>query len=318
MATTVSAELVNGPLGDPALYLGLRGERRALLFDIGELGALLPRRILRLSDVFVSHAHMDHFTGLHRLVRVCLGRGSPVRLYGPPGFLERVEHKLAAYTWNVAERYPGDFALHAHEVSAEWTMRVAQFRSSRNFAREALPGAACPDGVLLDQPLFRVRAAFLEHGIPCLAFALEEKPRLRVRKDLLFARGLRPGPWLGELERAVAEGRADPRSAELVETLAGEKVAYITDIRYTPDNEARAARLAADADRLFIECVFLSSDAGHAARKHHLTAAQAGTVARAARAKAVIPFHFSPRYRGREGELLAELEAALTGAERRR
>jgi ribonuclease Z len=310
MATSVSAELVNGPLGDPALYLGLPGARRAVLFDVGDIGALLPRKILRLSDVFVSHAHMDHFSGLDRLVRVCLGRGAPVRLYGPPGFLERVEHKLAAYSWNLAGNYPGDFTLRAHEVLPDWTLRAAQFSSRTGFAREALPGASCPDGVLLEQPLFRVRAAFLDHGIPCLAFALEEKPHLKVRKDRLLARGLKPGAWLGELERAVAEGRAGPQGAELIEALPGEKVAYVTDIRYTAENQARVARLAAGADRLFIECVFLSSEAEHAARKNHLTAAQAGSIARAARAKAVIPFHFSPRYRGREAELAAELEAA--------
>lgn len=49
---------------------------RALLFDAGELGALAPKRILRLTDVFVSHAHMDHFAGLDRPVRVLLGRGA--------------------------------------------------------------------------------------------------------------------------------------------------------------------------------------------------------------------------------------------------
>lgn len=54
---------------------------------------------------------------------------------------------------------------------------------------------------------------------------------------------------------------------------------------------------------LYIESVFLSSDAEHAARKHHLTAAQAGRIARAAHTKSVVPFHFSPRYEGREAEL---------------
>jgi ribonuclease Z len=304
------AELVNGAFGDPALYLGLRGARRALLFDIGDIGALLPRKILRVSDVFVSHAHMDHFAGLDRLVRVCLGRGAPVRLHGPPGFLERVEHKLAAYAWNLAERYPGDFTLRAHEVSPGWTLQAAQFRSGANFAREALPPAACPDGVLLDEPRFRVRAEFLDHGIPCLGFALEEKPVVKVRRERLAAMGLAPGPWVEELKRAAAEGRVDERMAGALEIRPGEKLAYVTDIRHSRENQARAARLAADADRLFIECVFLSSEADHAARKLHLTAAQAGGIARAARAKAVIPFHFSPRYRGREAELVAELEQA--------
>jgi ribonuclease Z len=314
MATSVSAELVNGAFGDPALYLELPGVRRSLLFDIGDIGALLPRRILRLADVFVSHAHMDHFAALDRLVRVCLGRGAPVRLYGPPGFLDRVEHKLSAYSWNLAGNYPGDFTLRAHEMSHDGTLRAAQFRSSAGFSREPLPQTPCADGVLLDEPRFRVRAAFLDHGIDCLGFALEEKPRLKVRKDRLFALGLKPGAWLGELERAVAEGRAGSQGAELIETLPGEKIAYVTDIRYTAENQARVARLAADADRLFIECVFLSSEADHAARKNHLTAAQAGTIARAARAKSVVPFHFSPRYLGREAELVAELEAARAAA----
>ena len=65
-----------------------------------------------------------------------------------------------------------------------------------------------------------------------------------------------------------------------------------------------------DADLLVIEAVFLATEADHAARKMHLTAEQAGLLARQARAKAVLPFHFSPRYMGREDELRAELEQA--------
>src|SRR3970282_544914 len=102
MRPIVSAELVNGGFGDPALYLDFRYAKRALLFDLGDIGALPPRKILRLSDVFVSHAHMDHFAGFDRLLRVCLGRGTLLRLYGPPGVLGRVEHKPADHTSNLA------------------------------------------------------------------------------------------------------------------------------------------------------------------------------------------------------------------------
>jgi ribonuclease Z len=316
----VSATLVNGVFGDPALYLDFRDERRALLFDVGDVAALRPKKILRLSDVFVSHAHMDHFAGLDRLVRVLLGRGTQLRLYGPPGFLERVEHKLSAYSWNLAERYPGDFALLAHELAPAGELALARFSSKNNFVREALPGARCADGVLLDEPRLRVRAAFLDHGIACLGFALEEKTQLGVWKNRLAEMGLAAGPWLNELKRAVAQGlpghtqiqgRTLAQLKERVLAVApGRKLAYITDIRYHADNAARAAALAAGADVLFIESVFLSADQAHAGRKNHLTAEQAGRIARAARAKTVIPFHFSPRYEGREAELLAELEAA--------
>ena len=335
MRRMLSAELVNGTFGDPALYIDFRDARRALLFDLGDIGALPPRKILRLSDVFVSHAHMDHFGGLDRLLRVCLGRGPQLRLYGPPGFIERVGHKLAAYSWNLVERYPGDFGFLVHELAPDGAVQRARFGSRSAFAREPLPEARAGDGVLLDEPRFRVRAAFLDHGIPCLGFALEEKAHVNVWRNRLVEMGLATGPWLNELKRAVAEGAADDMpirawwrdrhgehervvtvgelKAGALEIVAGQKLGYVTDIRYTAENEARVAHLAADADQLFIESVFLSSEAEHAARKFHLTAAQAGTIARSARAKIVAPFHFSPRYLGREAELLAELERARTG-----
>jgi ribonuclease Z len=333
MRPIVTAELVNGVLGDPTLYLDWRDEQRAMLFDIGDIGRLAPKRILRVSDVLVTHTHMDHFAGLDRLLRVCLGRGAPVRLFGPPGFIERVEHKLAAYTWNLAERYPGDFAMIAHELSPDWSVRRARFRSRAAFAHEDPPATVAAAGVLLDEPRFRVRAAFLDHGIACLGFAFEEKAHVNVWKNRLVE-GLDAGPWLNDLKRAIAESlpgdtviRARWRNRDgeherqlplgellhAVDVSPGQKLAYVTDIRSTAENEARVAQLVAEADVLYIESVFLSSDAEHAARKNHLTAAQAGRIARVARARAVIPFHFSPRYEGREAELLAEFEAARSG-----
>jgi ribonuclease Z len=326
------AGLVNGVFGDPGLYIDFKFEKRALLFDLGDIGVLAPRKLLRLTDVFVTHAHMDHFAGFDRLLRVLLGRGSVVRLYGPPGFIAQVEHKLAAYTWNKVANYPGDFTLLVHEVAPDWRMQVARFRSRARFAREDEPGRDCAHGVLLEERAFRVRAAFLDHGIPCLALAFEEKTHVNVWKNRLAEMGLRVGPWLAGVRGAVMEGQSDDTAflacwrdgegaherrvtlgelkARALELVPGQRVCYVTDIVYHEANAVRVARFAADADLLVIEAVFLATESDHAARKMHLTAAQAGALARAARAKAVLPFHFSPRYLGREDELRAELEAA--------
>ena len=88
----------------------------ALLFDIGDISRLPTRKLLRISDVFVSHTHMDHFAGFDHLLRVCLGRDTGVRMYGPPDFIEQVGHKLHAYTWNLVENYAADFTVLVHEL----------------------------------------------------------------------------------------------------------------------------------------------------------------------------------------------------------
>jgi ribonuclease Z len=332
MRQTFSAELVNEPFGDPGLYVDFNFGSRALLFDLGNLAALPNKKLLRISDVFVTHTHMDHFFGFDRLLRVCLGRAKQLRLYGPPGFRAQVEHKLAAYTWNLVDNYPGDFTIEVWEVARNWEARGTRLRCRQRFKGEPMAPRQLHDGVLLDEPAFRVRAAFLDHGIACLGFALEEKVHVNVWKNRLGELGLSVGPWLKELKDLVMHGAPDDTPVRAVSgepggeparvvplgmlkgrVLAqspGEKIGYVTDVAYQPDNRERIVALVKDATQLYIECAFLDQDADHATRKLHLTARQAGSIARAAGARFVIPFHFSPRYAGREAELRAELDAA--------
>jgi len=75
--------LVNGRSGDPALYVEMLFENRAVLFDLGDISNLSPRKIQRLEHVFVSHAHIDHFIGFDRLLRLLVGREKTIKLYGP-------------------------------------------------------------------------------------------------------------------------------------------------------------------------------------------------------------------------------------------
>ena len=335
MRPMLMPQLVNSAFGDPGLYVDFRNEKRALLFDIGDIGALAPRKLLRLSHVFVSHTHMDHFMGFDCLVRVSLGRDVAVRLFGPPGFVDQVAHKLAAYTWNLVESYPGDFSVLASEVSPGGRLVSAQFRCRRRFEREALEDATIDDSVLVDEPGFRVRAAFLEHRTPCLAFAVEEKAHVNIWKNRLDEMELPVGPWIRDLKEAVLEGAPDDTpvrawwreggerrdrilplgelKARVLQVVPGEKLCYVTDAAFSEQNARRIIELAKEADLLFIESVFLHEDADQAQMKCHLTARQAGEIARAAGARAVEPFHFSPRYAGRESELRAELELAFRG-----
>ncbi len=326
--------LVNDAFGDPGLYADFRDERRALLFDLGDVSGLVPRKLLRLSDIFVSHAHIDHFVGFDHWLRVVLGRKPRVALYGGPGFVEQVGHKLAAYTWNVVHRYEVALTIEAHEIAADGSGRRARFSSLRRFACEADAPWPREGDVVLAEERFRVRAAFLDHDIPCLAFALEESVHVNVWKNRLAELGLPTGPWLQAVKRAVIAGAPDETPIEVqwhdrdgahvatralgelretLELVPGRRISYVTDIRYTEENLRALEPLLAGVDILFIESVFLDAETDHAERKNHLTAAQAGSIARRLGAGAVVPFHFSPRYEGRAAELQAEVQAAWRG-----
>ena len=167
MRPIFQAELVNGVFGDPGLYIDLKFCSRALLFDIGDISRLPTRKLLRISDVFVSHTHMDHFAGFDHLLRVCLGRDTGVRMYGPPNFIEQVEHKLHAYTWNLVQDYGSDFTILVHELGSGELMQRALFRSRNRFHRESLPAIAASADVVLQDEQFQVRARpFDHHGLP--------------------------------------------------------------------------------------------------------------------------------------------------------
>ena len=330
MRTTLDPRLVDPSGFEPGLVVDVRDERRALLIDLGpNLAALAPRVLLRVTHAFVTHTHMDHFAGFDHLLALGLGRVRRLVLWGGPGFVEQVEHKLRAYTWNVVHRYEVPMTIEAHALAVDGSRRSARFESARGFERIDAPAEGHAAAALLDEPLFGVRATIVDHEMPVLAFAIDEKAQVRVAVDRIAAMGLATGAWLRTLKRAVLDDAPDATPIELawrdragdhverrsvgelrplvLDTIPGRRIGYVTDLRFTPDNIEQLARLLDGVDLLYIESVFSDADRAHALRKNHLTALQAGAIARRLRAKKVVPFHFSPRYRGAEAALREEV-----------
>ena len=316
--------LVNDPFGDPGVYIDFLFDKRALLFDLGDLHALSSRQLLKVTHAFVSHAHMDHFSGFDSLLRIFLGRKKTVHLFGPSGFIDRVEHKLAAYTWNLVESYENELLVRVTEVAADGSGLTADFNSPRRFVRGSTTPVDLPGGVLVDEETFRVRTAVLDHRIPCLGFALEEKFHINVWKNGLDSLGLPTGPWLRELKLAVVQGGADDMliqgiplgelRAHALRIVPGQKIAYVTDVVYHAANAAAILDLVQGADLLFIEATFAADEEERAAEKHHLTSRQAGLLARQAGAKRLIPFHFSPKHSEEGDRLLREALEAFSSS----
>jgi ribonuclease Z len=309
--------LVNAPLEDPALFIPFFFEKRALLFDMGDLHRLPAKDILKLTHAFVTHTHMDHFTGFDTLLRSFLGRQKALHVFGPPNFLQNVEGKLASYTWNLVENYSYGFSLKATEVFPTYTVSQV-YDCKRGFGTAQAPVEAPFDGALLTEPAFSVHAVHLDHKIPCLGLKLEERFHINIRKESLKRLGIPVGPWLRRFKKAVYEERDPEEDHEVIWKEAGEerqrmfrlgdlanqiasispgqKITYIVDVVFSHENAEKIIDFARNADHLFIEAAFLDSELDIARSKYHLTAKQAGILAGKAGAKQFTVFHFSPRY----------------------
>jgi len=319
MTPLFQPRLLNPPFGDPALYVGLQGEGTALLFDAGDISRVSSRLLFKISDVFISHTHIDHCIGIDHLLRLNLARNRILRLYGPPGIIANMTGKLRGYTWNLTDSYP--FMLDVHEIGAR-LVRVRRFACSEKF--KPGPEQRLPfDGTLVNRPSFRVQSRCLDHnGITSLAFRIEEHAHININKDALGRLGLPVGPWLQTLKSRIRDGCPDSSSItipeacgrtahdislgklrrEIVHITSGESIAYIADSGATPANIKKIRTLAHGVDRFFCEAAFLERDADKAHRSGHFTARQAGLLARSCGAKKLTVFHFSPRYENRPDE----------------
>jgi ribonuclease Z len=314
MPHVFNPSLVNHPSGDPGLFVSFLFNKRAILFDLGEIASLSPRDLLKVSHVFITHTHMDHFCGFDHLLRILLGREKILYLYGPEGFLKNLEGKLNGYSWNLVNNYTNCLILQATEIGS--SLRITrQYKCQNKFIpcqEDLIENSNSP--VLHDEPSFGVSMTILDHGIPTLGFAIQEKFKINIRKDVLESMGLTPGPWVQTLKQALyADHDLDTLleiskknfslrelASQLIIITQGQKIAYIADSAYTESNCDKMIILADKADHLFIESAFLDRDRHHAEKKIHLTAKQAGKIAALAGAKRFTLFHFSPRYAGHE------------------
>ena len=329
MQSNFLPKLINDPLGDPGVMVEFLCEQRALQFDLGDLSSITNGELLKISHVFISHTHIDHFIGFDHLLRVIFGREKTIHLYGPENFITNVAGKLAGFTWNLADRYSESVTMEVTEVHADRLIK-AKFKAIDRFRKSDETEEPFLDGVLVDEGGFTVRAAILEHRIPCLGFALNEKYHLNIRKDRLEAMGYPPGSWLNELKKCINEGKPDEyilqipagknRSQkqslgqlkkELVLISPGQKISNVVDTVYNEANKTRIVDLVRESDIFFCESPFLAEEEARGLERQHLTSRQAGIVAREAGVKKLNVFHFSGRHTFRTEQLVQEAEEAF-------
>lgn len=241
----------------------LRWDGEGILFDPGE-GT--QRQMLRagvaahdLNRICVTHFHGDHSLGL-------------------AGVIQRIN----------LDQVP-------HEITAHYPRSGQHFFDRLRYAtayRETVALTEAPadaDGVLAVTPSYTLDTRRLSHPVESYGYRLTEPDGLRMLPERLAAHGIQ-GPDVGRLQR---EGRlGDVTLDEVSEVRRGQRFAFVMDTRLCEGVHA----LAEGCDLLVIESTFLDEDTRLAVEHGHLTAGQAGAVARDAGVRHLVLTHFSQRY----------------------
>ena len=334
MKSSLNASLINDPFGDPGLLVQFLFQKRALLFDLGDISSLSNAELLKVSHIFVSHTHIDHFIGFDRLLRTVFGREKNLTFFGPENFIKNVEGKLAGFTWNLVDRYEESLTIKVVEVREDKLLK-STFRAIDKFEISGEEEVEFEDGIILNDSTCVVRAAVLEHRVPCLGFSLQENLHVNINKDRLKSMRVVEGAWLNDLKQSVIEGKPDSYEVavpfnkdgnssfekttlgqlkeDLINISSGQKIGYVVDTIYNEPNSKRIIELVKSADMFFCESPFLADEEVRGQERFHLTSHQAGTLAREAGVKQLQVFHFSSRHRACREQFYNEAQETFLG-----
>lgn len=244
----------------------LRWDREGILFDPGE-GT--QRQMIRagLSASAITRICITHFHGDH-----CLGLA---------GVIQRLSLDNAG---TVSVHYPESGQVYFDRLS-----RASIFAGLQKLDPQPIRAG----GILHEEKDWVLEARPLDHEVDCYGYRLRERDQTRLRQDRLDALGLK-GPAVGEL---LKKGEIDIRGKivrreEVSENRPGQSFAFVMDTRPCEG----ASTLARGADLLVCEATFLSTEAELARESGHMTALQAGQLARDAGARRLVVGHFSQRY----------------------
>ena len=315
-----------GLLDDPLLFLRIRPEGRALLFDCGQIAHLAKRVVKPITAVFITHAHMDHLMGVPTLVRHHHASPLPLDLYGPPAIAGRVEHLLQGFDWNLCE--PTWFTLRVHEIHHD---RILHFRfpGPEGFVRHFDGEEPRTDLVVWHSRHVTVEAMLLDHRIPSLAFRVSERPPFSVDPQRRERAGVLAGDWIRDLKRRIWKGcegvevmvpyrdgegvrmvRVDDPNG-LYEQIRGEprsaSVGYVTDVGWTTDNAERMEGFLGGLTLLCAECTFLRSDVEKARASYHLCSTDLNELSVRLAPRFLLPMHLSKSYLRHTLDLYQEL-----------
>ncbi len=243
----------------------------------------------KISHIFISHLHGDHYFGLIGLLNSfsLLSHQQELHVFGPSPLKEIIELQLKVADTQLC--YP----LHIHHISGPAT--------------------------LLDNEKLTVKCFPTNHRIECYGFVFAEKKRPRkldpdkakeYEIPQAFYERLKDGEDYSRKDGAVIKNEWVTDAAE-----PGKRYAFCADTKY---DESIIPHIKA-ADMIYHETTYLDNLRERAESRSHSTSKQAAELAKKAGVKKLLIGHFSSKYDTLEEfetearEVFPDTELALEG-----
>lgn len=238
----------------------------------------------KISHVFISHLHGDHFFGLMGLL-TSMGlqnRTQPLHIHGPAMLRDIINMQLSASDTDLP------YTIHFHALGA--------------------------DGIIADTEQATVESFQVRHTISCWGFIFREKKKPRkLLPERLQAYGV-PHDFFEALQSGAdyrhPKGTLVPNEELTVANARSRSYAFCADTIYDPS----LAEKIKNVDVLYHETTYLKDHEKKAALRFHSTTVQAAAIAQKANAGKLLIGHFSSKYEYLD-EFLAETKAIFPATE---
>lgn len=250
--------------------VALSFEGKIILFDCpeGTQRQMMKSGIsfMKVSHIFLSHFHADHFLGIPGLLATMAihGRSDPLIIFGPKGVKEKINQLIKL----------SNFIL-------TFEVKTVELRK----------------GIALKEEKFNVSAFKLKHELNAFGFVFKEKDKKgEFNRKKAEALGIPVGPLyskLAEGKKIKVEGK-EFKPEMVMDYSKGRKGRKISVVFDTLAMNS-IAKIVSESDVLIHEATFLDEQAERAKETLHSTALQAARIASKAKVKKLYLIHFSPR-----------------------
>ena len=251
----------------------LNVNERFFLIDCGEGTQVQLRKyqlsFQRISHIFISHLHGDHYFGLIGLI-------SSMHLLGRKK----------------------DLHIHAHkELKEIIDLQLLSSNTELNYPFFFHPIPEDSEGIILEDDNLKVSNIILDHSIKCSGFVFEEiRSKRKIIKSEVEKLNV-PYDKMKSLKNGVdwinKKGEIIPNEQLTIENSKPHTYAFCSDTRY---NKQLISKIEG-VDLLYHETTFKKDLEERAFQTGHSTTLQAASIARKSNVKSLLIGHYSQRYR---------------------